>query len=373
VAGVDEQNGWLYYVASPDNATQRYLYRAKLDGTGDAVRVGPATLPLGTHRYDVSPDARFAWHNYSRADVPATVDLVSLPSHEAIRTAIDDRERVAAVARFLSRPTEFLKVDVGGGVVLDGWMIKPRDFDSTRRYPVLVQVYGEPAGQTVTDQWGGSGALWHHLLADQGYVVVSVDNRGTPAPRGRAWRKVVYGQIGVLSSKEQADAVLVLTRTYPFLDPTRVAIWGWSGGGSNTLNCMFRDADVFKVGVAVAPVPDQKLYDTIYQERYMGLPEQNEDGYGRGSAINFAAGLRGHLLIVHGSGDDNVHYQGTEQLVNALVAAGKQFQMMEYPNRTHGIYERPGTTLHLYNLLTDYLHTHLESGPRPIMGGSVTQ
>jgi dipeptidyl-peptidase-4 len=366
VAAVDEDQGWLYYVASPDNATQRYLYRTKLDGTGDAMRVGPATLAPGTHHYDISPDARFAWHNYSRADVPATVDLVSLPSHEVVRTAIDDRERRAAVAHFISRPTEFLKVDVGGGVALDGWMIKPRDFDSTRRYPVLVHVYGEPAGQTVTDQWGGSGSLWHHLLADQGYVVVSVDNRGTPAPRGRAWRKVVYGQIGVLSSKEQADAVRALTRTYRFLDPTRVGIWGWSGGGSSTLQAMFRYPDVYQVGMSVAPVPDELLYDTIYQERYMGLAARNGAAYAAASAIGQAAGLKGRLLVVHGSGDDNVHYQGTERLVNRLVELGKPFDLMVYPNRTHCICEGEGTTRHIYSLLTRYLVEHLPPGARPV-------
>jgi dipeptidyl-peptidase-4 len=365
VAAVDEENGWLYYGASPDNATQRYLYRTKLDGSGEAARVGPSSLPPGTHHYDISPDARFAWHNYSRADVPATVELVSLPAHEVVRTAIDDREQRAAVARFVSRPTEFLKVDVGGGVVLDGWMIKPRDFDSTRRYPVLVHVYGEPAGQTVTDQWGGSGSLWHHLLADQGYVVVSVDNRGTPAPRGRAWRKVVYGQIGVLSSKEQAEAVRVLTRTYQFLDPTRVAIWGWSGGGSSTLQAMFRYPDVYQVGMSVAPVPDQLLYDTIYQERYMGLPAQNGAGYAAASPIGQVAGLKGRLLVVHGSGDDNVHYQGTERLVNRLVELGKRFDLMVYPNRTHCICEGQGTTRHIYSLLTRYLVEHLAPGARP--------
>jgi dipeptidyl-peptidase-4 len=364
IAAVDEENGWLYYLASPDNATQRYLYRTKLDGTGDPARVGPASLPPGTHRYDISPDARFAWHTYSRADVPATVELVALPSHSVVRTAVDDRERRDAVARFVSRPTEFLKVDVGGGVVLDGWMIKPRDFDSTRRYPMLVHVYGEPAGQTVTDQWGGSTSLWHHLLADQGYVLVSVDNRGTPAPRGRAWRKVVYGQIGVLSSKEQAEAVKTLTRTYRFLDPSRVAIWGWSGGGSSTLQAMFRYPDVYQVGMSVAPVPDQLLYDTIYQERYMGLPAQNGGAYAAASAIGQAAGLKGRLLVVHGSGDDNVHYQGTERLVNRLVELGKPFDLMVYPNRTHCICEGEGTTRHIYTLLTRYLVEHLAPGPR---------
>jgi len=225
-------------------------------------------------------------------------------------------------------------------------------------------VYSEPAAQTVLDDWGGGFGLWHRLLADQGYIVASVDNRGTPAPRGRAWRKVIYGAVGELSSREQADAVRVLTRTRPYLDPTRVGVWGWSGGGSATLNAMFRYPDVYSVGMAVAPAPDPHLYDTIYTERYMGLPRDNEEGYRRGAPYFHAEGLRGRLLIVHGSGDDNVHYQQTERLVNRLVELGKPFDLMVYPNRTHCICEGQGTGLHLFSLLTRYLTEHLPAGGR---------
>ena len=206
------------------------------------------------------------------------------------------------------------------------------------------------------------------MLADQGYVVASVDNRGTPAPRGRAWRKVVYGAIGVLSSREQADAVRALTRSRRYLDSTRVGIWGWSGGGSSTLQAMFRYPDVYQVGMSVAPVPDERLYDTIYQERYMGLPQENKSGYEAASAINRAEGLRGRLLLVHGSGDDNVHYQGSERLLNRLIALGKPVDFMEYPNRSHCICEGQGTTLHVYSLLTRYLLEHLSAGPRTRVG-----
>jgi dipeptidyl-peptidase 4 len=194
---------------------------------------------------------------------------------------------------------------------------------------------------------------------------VSVDNRGTPAPKGRAWRKMVYGVVGALSSKEQASALVALERTHSYIDAGRVAVWGWSGGGSNTLNLMFRSPDLYKVGMSVAPVPDQRLYDTIYQERYMGLPQQNVDGYRAGSPINFAEGLRGKLLLVHGTGDDNVHFQGSELLINRLIELGKPFDFMEYPSRTHAINEGSGTTLHLRSLLIRYLEEHLPAGPRP--------
>lgn len=363
IAGVDESGGWLFYTASPDNATQNYLFRTRLDGKGGAERVTPASQP-GSHQYDVSPDAHWAIHWYSRADTPPTIDLVNLPLHQVVRTFVSNDTLKARVAALGERPTEFFKVALHDGATLDGWMIRPRNFDSTRTYPLLMYVYGEPAGQTVVDRWSGATGLWFHLLADQGYIVASVDNRGTPAPKGRAWRKVVYGQIGVLSSAEQADAVRVLTRTRLYLDPSRVAIWGWSGGGSSTLQAMFRYPDIYRVGMSVAPVPDERLYDTIYQERYMGLPTTNAAGYDSASAINHAAGLRGHLLLVHGSGDDNVHFQGSQRLLNKLIELGKPVDFMEYPNRSHCICEGAGTTLHVYSLLTRYLMEHLPAGPR---------
>jgi dipeptidyl-peptidase-4 len=216
----------------------------------------------------------------------------------------------------------------------------------------------------VVNSWSGHTGLFHRALAADGYLVVSFENRGTPAPKGRAWRKAVYGAVGVLSTEDQTEAVLELARELPYVDAERVGVWGWSGGGSNTLNLMFRSPDVYRVGVAVAPVPDQKLYDTIYQERYMGVPSDNAEGYRKGSPINFAAGLRGKLLIVHGSGDDNVHFQGTESLVNRLVELEKTFDFMEYPNRSHGIFEGEGTSLHVYSLIARYIEEHLPAGGR---------
>ncbi|HEX7138791.1 MAG TPA: prolyl oligopeptidase family serine peptidase [Vicinamibacterales bacterium] len=224
--------------------------------------------------------------------------------------------------------------------------------------------YGEPAGQTVVDRWGGDRGLFHRALADEGYVIASFDNRGTPAPKGAAWRKVIYGTVGELSAKEQTAAVIALAAKYSYIDRDRIGVWGWSGGGSNTLNLMFRSPDVYRVGVSVAPVPDQRLYDTIYQERYMGLPQENAAGYLVGSPINFAEGLKGKLLVIHGSGDDNVHYQGTERLVNRLVELGKPFDLMVYPNRTHAISEGPGTSLHVHALIARYFLEHLPPGPR---------
>src|SRR5216683_960693 len=362
LVGTTPQEDWLYYLASPDNATQRYLYRSKLDGGGKAERLTPANQP-GMHSYQFSPDFHWAIHSYSRFDSPPVTDLVSVPDHRMTRVLEDNTALRANLKDFLSRPTEFIHVDIGDGVTLDGWMMKPRNFDPARKYPVLVYVYGEPAGQTVVDAWEGERGVFHRAMTESGYLVVSVDNRGTPAPKGRAWRKIVYGSVGVLSSAEQTKALQVLERTYPFIDARRIAVWGWSGGGSNTLNLMFRSPDVYKVGMSVAPVADQRLYDTIYQERYMGIPQDNSEGYRMGSPINFAEGLRGKLLIVHSPGDDNVHYQGTELLINRLVELGKPFDFMEYPGRTHSLAEGKGTHYHVYSLLARYLLEHTTPGP----------
>ncbi len=363
VAGVDETGGWLYYAASPDDATRRYLYRSRLDGRGAPARVTPAEQP-GTHAYGMAPGTRLAFHTYSRFDRPPAIEVVEVPSHRTLRRLTDTAALEQKLAAVVQPPIEFFTVGVDGGVTLDGWMLKPASFDPSKRYPVIVFVYGEPAGQTVTDRWGGGRALFHRALANAGYVVLSVDNRGTPAPKGAAWRKVVYGSVGDLSSKEQAAAIRALATRHRFLDADRIGIWGWSGGGTNTLNALFRFPEIYKVGVSVAPVPDQQLYDTIYQERYMGLPKDNPDGYRRGSAINFADGLQGRLLLVHGSGDDNVHYQGTERLVNKLVALGRRFDLMVYPNRSHAISEGAGTTLHVYKLIARYFLEHLPPGQR---------
>jgi dipeptidyl-peptidase-4 len=360
--GLDEKEGWLYYTASPANATQAYLFRARLDGSGEPERLTPASA-TGTHSYDVSPDGRWAFHTYSTSQTPPAVDLVRLPAHSVERMLVDNgglRQKVAAMVA--ETPDEFLKVDIGGGVTLDGWMIRPPHFDASKKYPVLVYVYGEPAGQTVRDAWSGDFGF-HHTVAAEGYIVVSFDNRGTPAPKGRAWRKAVYGAIQPVIVKDQTAAIQSLLKSHSYLDASRIAVWGWSGGGSSTLSLMFRSPDVYKVGMAVAPVPELRLYDSIYQERYMGLPLQNVEGYKNSSPVNFAQGLKGRLLLVHGSGDDNVHYSGSELLLNRLIELGKPVDFMEYPNRTHCICEGEGTTYHIFSLLLRYLEANLPAGP----------
>jgi dipeptidyl-peptidase-4 len=361
VGGVNERIGVLFFLASPTNATQRDLYRVPLNGQGNAVRVTPSNL-TGTHTYDIAPNGRWAFHTESQIDTLPDTDLVSLTDHRVLRALLNNQALQSTVGPLFSTPTEFFHVRLPSGPTLDGWMLKPPHFDPARKYPVLVYVYGEPAGQTVLDRWGGRRMLFHRFLADRGYVVLSVDNRGTPAPKGHAWRHVIYGAIGVLAADEQAEALRALGAERPYLDLNRVAVWGWSGGGSMTLHLMFRHPELYKVGMSVAPMPDQRYYDTIYQERYMGTPQSNPDGYLRGSPIHYAEGLKGPLLIVSGTGDDNCHFQVTQLLLNRLIELGKPVDFMEYPNRSHSLDEGDGTLAHVYGTLARYLNSHVPAG-----------
>jgi dipeptidyl-peptidase-4 len=352
----DEQ--WVYFIASPDNPTQRYLYRARLNGTTAPERITPNEP--GTHSYTISPNGEWAFHNYSSFDVPPVFEVVHLPDHRVVRNTADNSALAERVKPLSGGPAEFVKVDAGNGLMVDAWLLKPPNFDPAKKYALIVNVYSEPAGQTTADRWP---SMFDRTLTSAGYLVTSFDNQGTPAPRGREWRKVVYGNVGPLSSQEQAAALQSLEKSHSYIDPKRVGVWGWSGGGTETLNLMFRYPEIYSVGVSVASVPDQRLYDSIYQERYMGLPQDSPKAYEESSAINFAPGLRGELMVIHGSGDDNVHFQGFELLVNKLISLGKQFDMRVYPGRTHGISEGKGTNSDVYTNILGYFETHLPPGP----------
>lgn len=367
---IDAAAGWVYFLASPEDPTQRFLYRVRLDDSAGAAPERITPQQRGTHAYQISPDGRWAIHRASSFDGPQTVELVELPSHRVVRTLTDNAELKRKLAELHRGPSEFFRVAIepedrpGEKVELDGWILRPPDFDASKRYPVLVHVYGEPAAQTVLDRWGGRNHLWHTLLAQHGYIVLSIDNRGTPAPRGRDWRKSIYGQIGILAPQDQAAALRALQQRWSYLDPTRVAIWGWSGGGSMSLNAIFRYPELYQTAMAIAFVANQRFYDTIYQERYMGLPETNPEGYRDGSPITHAHRLQGNLLLVYGTGDDNCHYQNCEALVDELIRRDKPFDMQIYPNRTHSISEGANTSRHLYTRLTRYLEEHVPVGGR---------
>ena len=359
---LDAANGLAYFITSPKNATERYLYRINLDGKG-LKRLSPAKQ-RGSHSYSISPDAKWAVHTFSSIQSPPVTQLIKLPTHEQVRT-LEDNAALRAKVKTLAEPKrEFFKIDIGDGVQVDAYAVLPPKLDRSKKYPLFIYVYGEPAGQTTVNRWSGPGGMWHWMLAQQGYVVMSIDNRGTTAPRGNAWRKSIYRQVGILASKDQAAAVRQVLKDRPYLDADRVGVWGWSGGGSMTLNALFRFPDLYHAGISIAPVPNQLLYDTIYQERYMGLPDDNKEGYKNGSPITFAKNLKGKLQLIHGTADDNVHYQGMAKLVDTLVAHNKPFEMLAYPNRSHSIREGKGTTLHLRTAMTEFLRRNLPPGPQ---------
>jgi dipeptidyl-peptidase-4 len=358
---VDEKNNLVYFHASPENATQKYLYKTKLDGTGKAERVTPEGMN-GTNDYSVSPNGTYALRSFQNTFTRPLTEMITLPNHKPI----NEKESILSVlsVRKVKSNLQFFKVKIDGNTELDGWVVKPENFDPSKKYPVVFYVYSEPAAAMVTDTYGvGSNQLYKGNMTNEGYLYVCIDNRGTPAPKGSAWRKSIYRKIGLLNINDQAKAAKEILK-WDYVDPDRVAVWGWSGGGSATLNLLFRYPEIYKTGIAIAAVANQLTYDNIYQERYMGLPQENMEDFIAGSPVTHAKNLQGNLLYIHGTGDDNVHYANADMLINELVKHNKQFQLMAYPNRTHSLSEGPGTLLHLVTLYTEYLRKHCPPGGR---------
>jgi dipeptidyl-peptidase 4 len=360
VSLIDEKNNYIYFIASPDNATQKYLYRTRLDGKGKLEKLGPSG-EVGTHEYDISPNAHYALHSFSNANTEEKQEWVNLATGKTLAKAVEVEGRRRLPVK---NKVDFFKVRTGDGVEMDGWMVKPKNFDSTKKYPVVFYVYGEPAAQTVEDIYGsGFDFLYAGDMAGDGYIYMSLDNRGTPAPKGREWRKSIYRHIGRLNIRDQAMAAREILK-WPFVDSSRIAVWGWSGGAASTLNLLFQYPDIYKTGIAVAAITDQVTYDNIYEERYMGLVTENPGDYVAASPLTYAKNLKGNLLYIHGTGDDNVHYKNAELLLNTLIKYNKVFQFMAYPNRSHGIFEGEGTRRHLSTLYTEFLRRNCPGGGR---------
>ncbi len=267
INGYDDKTGFIYFTASPHNATQKYLYRIKMSG-GDAETLSPQN-EQGTHEYDISPRGLYAAHQFSNANTPGITNWVSLPKHTIIKAGETSNQSS------LVPPVTFFRVTTEDSITMDGWMVKPKDFDSTKKYPVVFMVYTEPAAQTVNDRYGaGYNFLYNGSMSDDGYIYISLDGRGTPAPKGAAWRKAIYKNVGIINIRDQAMAAKKIMQ-WPYVDTSRIAVWGWSGGGSTTLNLLFQYPEIYKTGIAIAPVAYQLTYDDIYQERYMGLPQED--------------------------------------------------------------------------------------------------
>ncbi|MFP5081891.1 S9 family peptidase [Pedobacter sp. JCM 36344] len=359
---VDEKSGYLYFMASPTNYTQKYLYKTKLSGGGKLEMV-TSSIFTGTHSYDIAPSALFARHTYQNTNIPPIAEWMNFVTLNPLTMEGSLTNQLGRVKPPKNK-VEFFKVTTEDGIVIDGWMEKPDNFDQTKKYPIVFYVYGEPWGQTVTDTYGvANNRLYAGDMAKDGYIYVSIDNRGTPAPRGREWRKSIFQKIGTLNIRDQAMAAKKILE-WSFVDKSRVAVWGWSGGGSSTLNLLFQYPEIFKTGIAVAAVASQLTYDNVYQERYMGSPLQSKEAYIKGSPLTYAKNLQGNLLLVHGTGDDNVHYQNAELLINELIKNRKVFQMMSYPNRTHSLNEGSGTSEHLALTYTQFLQKNCPPGGR---------
>ncbi len=357
---IDDKNNYVYFMASPNNATQLYLYRVKMDGKGKLELLSPAEMK-GTHDYDISPWAKYAMHSFSNYKTFPAREWISLPDHKPL----SDEKSIAQNMRVNEDSNvEYFKVTTEDNITMDGWMVKPANFDSTKKYPVVFFVYGEPATSTVEDSYGTQfNFLFNGDMSIEGYIQVSVDNRGTPSLRGAEWRKSIYGQIGRINIRDQAMAAKKLLEK-PYFDKDRVAVWGWSGGGSTTLHLMFQYPEIYTTGISVSALDNLLFYDNIYEERYMGLPQENMENYIKGSPIYYAKNLKGNLLFIHGTGDDNVQYDNAEALLNELIKYNKTFQFMPYPNRTHSISEGEGTQKHLSTLYSDFLRKNCPPGPR---------
>jgi dipeptidyl-peptidase 4 len=358
VVAINEATGLLYFMASPNNAIQSYLYKISLTGDAEAERITPYDQP-GTHSYDISPNGKLAFHSFSNASTYPIASVVALPNHQLMSGGTK-----SAKARTLPFTPEFFRVTTADGVSMDGWMVKPDNFDATKKYPVLFYVYGEPASQTVKDVFGvGYNRLYAGNMAKDGYIYISVDGRGSPAPKGRNWRKAIYHNIGNINIRDQAMAAKEIFK-WGYIDTTRVAVWGWSGGGSSTLNLLFQYPDVYQTGISIAAVDNQLNYDNIYQERYMGLLPDDKHYFVDNSPLAHAKKLKGNLLLIHGTGDDNVHFNNAEQMINELVKHNKPFQLMTYPNRSHSINEGEGTSKHLATIFTKFLKENCAPGGR---------
>ena len=362
INGFDPKTGNVYYTSTEGSALQRHLYRVNLSGKGKQ-RISEAGN--GTDVVNMSPDTKYFLNTHSSAGVPTAVSLREGSTGKLVKTLEDNAKLRQTLDQYTLGKHEFFTFKTAEGVELNAWMIKPANFDPAKKYPVLMHVYGGPSfgtssTQTVLDNAGGGTAftnyLWHQMLAQQGYVVVSVENRGTSG-RGSAFRKATYANLGKLETIDQAEGAKYLG-TLPYVDKARIGIWGWSYGGYMTSLAMTKNADLFKMGIAVAPVTNWRYYDSVYTERYLKTPQENPGGYDDNSPVQFAQNMKGKFLLVHGTGDDNVHFQNSIAFVDAMVKANKDFQTLYYPNRNHGI-SGGNTRLHLYRQMTNFVLQNL--------------
>lgn len=351
IVGVDGKAKKVYFLSTEASSLERNLYVIGLDGKGKKA----LTPAKGTHAVNMSPDHKFYIDYYSTADNPVRVSLNAASGTE-LKVLEDNQALKDRLAGFALGKKEFFTFQTVDGTELNAYIIKPADFDPNKKYPVLMYVYGGPGSQNVLNSWGSTRDFWHQQLAAEGIIVACVDNRGTGA-RGRDFKHSTYANLGKLETIDQIEGAKYFAKM-PFVDPARIGIWGWSYGGYMSSLALMIGNEVFKTAIAVAPVTTWRYYDTIYTERFLQTPQLNPSGYDDNSPITHVNKLKGNLLLIHGTGDDNVHFQNSVDLVNALISADKQFESFYYPNKNHGI-SGGNTTWHLYTQMTDFLRRKL--------------
>lgn len=354
LAGIDQSAKIpvLYYISTEGSPLERYFYRIDVRGKNKA-RLSTET---GWNSVEMSPDTRYYISYHSNAEQPLKVSLYQGKGNKLVKVLEENKAFDQAISEYGFVPKEFFTFSTSRGNSLNGFFLKPADFDASKKYPVLLFQYSGPGSQSVTNSWGGGHYYWHQQLVQQGYIVAVVDPRGTGG-RGAAFKKMTYGQLGRYETEDHIE-VAKFFGTLPFLDKSRIGIWGWSYGGYMSSLVLFKGAEYFKTAIAVAPVTTWRFYDTIYTERYLGRPQDNRDGYDDNSPLSHVNKLKGNFLLIHGTGDDNVHFQNSVTLEGALINAGKQFETFYYPDKTHAI-AGGATRYHLYNLMTGYLLENL--------------
>jgi dipeptidyl-peptidase 4 len=349
--GIDERNGTIYYQAAEESPLERSIYSININGKNKK----KLSQKTGWNKATFSKGFKNFINEHSDANTPLLITLHASDGKQ-LRVLKDNAKLKTTLTTYNLSKKEFFNFKTSEGVELNGWRILPPNFDQNKKYPVFMTVYGGPGSQTVKNSYEGANYLWHQLMAQKGYIVVSVDNRGTGA-RGAAFKKITYKQLGKYETEDQIEAAKYLG-SLPYVDPSRIGIQGWSYGGYMSSLCITKGADIFSAAIAVAPVTNWRFYDTIYTERYMRTPQENPDGYDDNSPINHVAKLEGNYMIIHGTADDNVHYQNMVEMVNALIKANKQYDSYIYPDRNHGIHGGI-TRLHLFTKMTDFLIQNL--------------
>ena len=348
--GYDQINKTLYYQSTEKSSLQRDIYSINVFGKKKKL----LSKERGSNNAKFSKNYKYFINTYSSANSPNIIDLYDSRGKKQ-RNIKNSNKLTQTLTEYNLTKKEFFEFTTEEGVNLNGWMMKPIDFDSNKKYPVLMYVYGGPGSQTVTDSWGGQ-YMWYQMLCQQGYIVVSIDNRGTGG-RGSEFKKCTYKELGKLETIDQIEGAKYLS-SLSYVDKQRIGIWGWSYGGYMSSLCILKGSQYFNTAIAVAPVTNWRFYDTIYTERYMQTPQENPDGYDLNSPIHYADSLSGNYLLIHGSADDNVHVQNTYEMVNALVKANKQFELFIYPDKNHSIYGG-NTRLHLFTQITDFITKNL--------------